>query len=191
MHINRFSAILILGLAAGCAGQSPTKPVEILDQRTGMTLAALKEPIQLVPSAMNVALTVGKRTSFAYLGPVEWNRMGTIGYGLWIHIAPGTDHLAVDIRSPGAVTLFLDDGPIVLTPVEMPTLGTDPYPPVVSWGQTAYYDLNVDMLKKMAKSQKLELDVRATDDTTLTFFPTHDTRPTLTDYVLGRGIADE
>jgi len=191
MPIHRLCAILVLGLAAGCAGESATKPVEMLDQRTGMTLAALKEPIQLVPSALNVALTIGKRTSFAYVGPVEWNRMGTIGYGLWIHIAPGTDHQAVDIRSPGAVTLFLDDGPLVLSPVEMPKLGSEPYTAVVSWGQTAYYDLNVGMLRKMASSQKFELDVRATDDSTLTFFPGHDTRPTLTDYMHGRGITDD
>ena len=191
MHVYRFSVVLILGVMAGCASQSSTKPVEALDERTGMTLASLKEPIELIPNAQNAALAFGKRTSFAYLGPVEWNRMGTIGYSLWIHIAPGNDHQAVDIRAPGAVTLFLDDGPLVLSSVEMPNLGKGPYQPVVSWGQTAYFELNVDMLKKMAASLKLELDVRATDDSTLSFFPSHETRRTLTEYVHGRGITDD
>ncbi len=88
---------------AGCAA-APTKPVETLDQNTGMTLASLQEPIELLPDAQSVALTQGRRLSFAYLGPLELNRMGTIDYALWIHIAPGNDHQPVDIRAPGAVT---------------------------------------------------------------------------------------
>jgi hypothetical protein len=178
--------LLVLAVMAGCATQAPAPPTEVLDERTGITFAALKEPIEMVPNADGVEF--GKRTSFAYLGPVEWNRMGTIGYGLWIHVAPGNDHQAVDIHSPGAVTLFLDDGPVTLSSVDMPTLGTNPYRAVVTWGQTAYFDLNTDMLKKMAASQKFELNVRATDDTTLRFFPGHEVRTTLSEYIRGRGI---
>ncbi len=81
---------------------------------------------------------------------------------------------------------------VALSVVEMPTLGHDPYPPVVSWGQTAYFDLTVDTLKKMAASQKMELDVRATDgNNTLQFFASHDTRAALAAYVHGRGITDD
>jgi hypothetical protein len=181
----------MLGLMAGCTGQSSLKPVEVLDERTGLTLASLDQPIELLPTAQSAGLAFGKRTTFAYLGPVEWNRMGTIGYGLWVHIAPGNDSPAGDIRAPGALTLVLDDGPLTLSAIEMPTLGHDPYPPVVSWGQTAYFELTVDTLKKMAASQKMELDVRAADDSTLKFFAGHDTRPALAAYVQGRGITDD
>ncbi len=173
---------------SGCAAPS-TKPVEVLDERTGLTLASLKDPIELMPQAEG--LIFGKRPSFAYLGPLEWNRMGTIGYGLWVHIAPGTDRQVVDIRAPGALILYLDDGSVTLTPVHMPTLGHDPYQAVVSWGQTAYFDLNAQMLKKMAASQKFELDVRAADATTLRFFPSLETRKTLTEYMRGRGLTDD
>jgi len=193
MRVAFYSAFLlslapILELMSGCTSQSALKPVEVLDERTGLTLASLEQPIELVPSAQSAALTFGKRTTFAYLGPVEWNRMGTIGYGLWIHIAPGNDSAAGDIRAPGAVTLVLDDGPLTLSAIEMPTLGHDPYPPVVTWGQTAYFELSVDTLKKMAASQKMELDVRAADANTLQFFASHDTRPALAAYLHDRGI---
>jgi hypothetical protein len=192
MRLLKFFAVLLpLGLHAGCATQSSTKPVEVLDERTGLTLASLKEPIELLPSAQSAALTFGKRTTFAYLGPVEWNRMGTIGYGLWVHIAPGNDRQAGDIHSPGAVTLVLDQGPLVLTPVDMPAMGHEPYTPVVSWGQTAYFDLSTETLKKMAASAKLELDVRAADGTTLEFFAGHDTRSALAAYLHDRGITDD
>ncbi|MDP9084787.1 MAG: hypothetical protein M3N50_13655 [Pseudomonadota bacterium] len=188
MRLHGFLILLILGLMAGCAAPAP-KPVEVLDERTGLTLASLKEPIELLPQADGIVF--GKRPSFAYLGPLEWNRMGTIGYGLWVHIAPGTDRQVVDIRTPGAFTLYLDDGPLTLSAVDMPTLGHDPYRAVVSWGQTAYFDLNVGMLKRMAASQKFELDVHATDGNTLRFFPSVETRETLSEFIRDRGLTGD
>lgn len=189
MHRYRFSALLLAGLVAGCATASSHRPVEVLDERTGVTFASLKQPIELVPNAEGAIL--GKRSSFAYLGPVEWDRMGGISYSLWVHIAPGTDHQAVDVHSAAAVSLVLDDGSLTLSPVEIPKLGHDPYQAAVPWGQTVYFDLNVGMLKKMASSQKFELDVRATDDSTLRFFPTYPARATLLEYMHSRGITDD
>jgi hypothetical protein len=188
MRVSLFPGVLLLGLLAGCGGQASTKPVEVLDERTGVTVGALKEPIELVPNAQISALVSSKRTSFAYLGPVEWNRSGVISYGLWIHIAPANDAQPGDIHAPEAVTLILDDGPIALSPIDAPKLGRDPYKQVVSWGQTAYFDLNVEALRRMAASGKFELDVRAANGSTLSFSPTLDTRTTLTQYIQARGI---
>jgi hypothetical protein len=47
------------------------------------------------------------------------------------------------------------------------------------------------MLKQMAASEKLELDVRATDDSIVNFTATADTRATLAAYVHARGITDD
>ncbi len=82
-------------------------------------------------------------------------------------------------------------GPLSLTPIEAPRLGKQPYRDVVAWGQTAYFELNVDLLKRMAASGRLELDVRETDDTTSSFFPTHDARKALAEYLSGRGITGD
>jgi hypothetical protein len=188
MRVILLPGVLLLGLMAGCGGQASTKPVEVLDERTGVTVGALKEPIELVPSAQVSALVSSKRTSFAYLGPVEWNRSGVISYGLWIHIAPANDAQPGDIHTPQAVSLILDDGPIALSTIDPPKLGRDPYKQVVSWGQTAYFDLNVEALRRMAESAKFELDVRAANGSTLSFSPTLDTRITLAQYMQDRGI---
>jgi invasion protein IalB len=134
---------------------------------------------------------MGKKASFAYLGPVEWDRSGTIVYGLWVHLAPGNDRAIVDIRSPAALTLILDSGARVLTPIDAPQLGRGAYQPVASWGQTAYFELTAEMLKQMAASAKLELDVRATDDSVVNFEATGDTRATLAGYLHSRGITDD
>jgi hypothetical protein len=191
MRVSLISVIWLLGLLAGCAGESSVKPVEVLDERTGVTLSALKEPIELLPSTQTSALIARKRLSFAYLGPVEWNRSGAFSYALWIHIAPGDDRQAGDIHAPSALTLILDDGPLTLSPVEAPNLGRAAYQQVVSWGQTGYFDLTVETLRRMAASSKLELDVRAVDGSVIGFAPMRDTRPILTQYVQDRGITGD
>jgi hypothetical protein len=194
----RLSAAVIcmnLVLLSACGTQSAIKPVEYLDDRTAMTVGSLKEPIELVPTlrqgGLHVITNLGKRLSFAYLGPVEWDRSGSIVYGLWVHIAPGTDHPIGDIRSNAALTIVLDNGTRVLTPIDAPQLGRGAYQPVASWGQTAYFELTVEMLKQMAASEKLELNVRAADDSVVTFAASGDTRGTLTAYMHSRGITGD
>jgi hypothetical protein len=186
---------LVFVLLGACASQSSIKPVEYLDDRTAMTIGSLKEPIELVPSVRQGGLRVlsglRKKISFAYLGPVEWDRSGAIVYGLWIHVAPGNDRPIADIRSATALTLLLDSGTRVLTPIDAPQVGRGAYQPVASWGQTAYFELTVEMLKQMAASEKLELNVRATDDSIVNFIATGDTRGTLTAYLHARGITDD
>jgi hypothetical protein len=188
------AASLTLFLSA-CAGPSSIKSVEYTDDRTAMTIGSLKEPIELVPSlpqgGLHVLGALVKKISFAYLGPIEWDRSGAIVYGLWVHIAPGNDRPVVDIRSAAALTLVLDGGTRVLKPIDAPQLGRGPYQPVASWGQTAYFELTVEMLKQMAASEKLELNVRATDDTIVNFAAAGGARATLTDYVRARGITDD
>ena len=191
MRIPLISAMLLAGLAAGCAGQSATKPVEMLDERTGVTVGALKEPIELAPSDQSAALAAHKQTSFAYLGPIEWNRSGNLSYGLWIHIVPGSDRQPGDLHAPDAIALTLDDGPLDLPLAATPRLARAPYPEIASWGQTAYFDLTVAGLRRMAASRKLDLRVRAVDGSLMAFSPTRDSRPVLTQYMQVRGITGD
>ena len=182
---------MLVGLMAGCASQSSIKPVEALDERSAVTFGALKQPIELLPSAQDAVLILRKRATFAYLGPVEWNRSGAVSYGLWIHIAPGNDRPTGDIHASAAAALILDDGPLDLSVMEAPKLGREPYRAVASWGQTAYFGLDVGTLRRMAASSKLELDVRAADGSTLSFSPTVDTRAVLKRYMQDRGITGD
>ena len=192
MFVPRIPLILLIGLMAGCASRSPIKPVEVLDERTAVTFGALKQPIELLPSAQDAVLILRKRATFAYLGPVEWNRSGELSYGLWIHIAPGNDRQPPgDIHASAAAALILDDGPLKLSVMEAPKLGREPYRPVASWGQTAYFGLDAGTLRRMAASGKLELDVRAADGSTLSFSPTVDTRAVLKQYMQDRGITGD
>jgi hypothetical protein len=195
MRLPTVAICLFTVLLSACGTPSAIKPVEYLDDRTAMTVGSLKQPIELVPSlrqgGLRVITNLGKRLSFAYLGPVEWDRSGSIVYGLWVHIAPGTDRPVADIRSNAAVTIVLDNATRALTPIDAPQLGRGAYQPVASWGQTAYFELTVELLKQMAASEKLELNVRATDDSVVNFAATGDTRATLAGYLHSRGITDD
>jgi hypothetical protein len=194
--MQRVPVLLLLILLAACAAESGSKPVEYLDDRTAMTVGSLKEPIELVPSIRQEGTArllgkLGKRVSFAYLGPVEWDRSGTIAYGLWIHVAPGNDRPIGDIRAPAALTLNLDDAALTLSPMDAPQLGKAAYEPVASWGQTAYFDLSVPMLKQMAASQKFELSVLGANGAAVVFIPSGNTRATLSEFLRARAITGD
>ena len=191
MRLSLVQSVMVVGLLVGCADQSSIKLAEVLDERTGVTVGALQEPIEFVEAVRNGALGDGKRTSFAYLGPVEWDKSGEISYGLWVHIAPGNDRQLGDIRSQRAVTLILDDGPAVLSAMAAPAVGSGPYRPIASWGQTGYFGLDVAMLKRMAGSEKLLLEFRGADQAIVDFTPTHETRTTLKKFTQARGITDD
>ncbi len=191
MRLRHLRVVLTFGLLAACAGRPTVKPVESLDERTGITVTALNQSIELLPSTQFAALAENKRTTFTYMGPVEWNRSGDFSYGLWVHIAPGNGAQIGDIHAADALTLQLDDGPVALTLIETPKLGREPYKRVASWGQTAYFNLTVATLRRMAASRKLELDVHAADGSVIAFAPTADTRAALNEYVQSRGLTGD
>ncbi|MGA2839207.1 MAG: hypothetical protein ABSG18_03350 [Steroidobacteraceae bacterium] len=191
MRLPLVQSVMVVELLVGCAGQSSIKSTEVVDERTGVTVGALQEPIEFVETVQNAVQGNDRRTSFAYLGPVEWDKSGEITYGLWVHIAPGNDRQVGDIRLRGAVTLILDDGPAVLSPMDAPNVGSGPYRPIVSWGQTGYFGLDVAMLKRAAGSEKLVLSFRGVDQSIVDFTPTHETRTTLEKFTHARGITDD
>jgi hypothetical protein len=172
-------------LLAACGGDSSIKPSEVLDERTGMTVGTLDKPIELVQGTVTLGVS-DRRVSFAYLGPVEWDNMGNIRYGLWIHVAPGNDWNFGDIQVPGAVSLSLDDGTTTLSVIKPPALAHAPYQPVASWGETAYFGVDLEMLKRMAASGKIGLDVKA-GDSVVHFAAGSDAHETLTRYLHARG----
>jgi hypothetical protein len=178
-----------LELVAGCSSQSSIKPAETLDERTGVTVASLEKPISLIQNAP-FAATAERRVSFAYLGPVEWDNMGTISYGLWVHLAPANDWQFEDIRSQGAVRLALDGESGTLVVIDTPPLGGGPYHPVAPWGQTAYFALDPQLLKRMASSGRIELDFKADGADTVRFIAAPDAHESLMRYLRARNLAE-
>ena len=176
---------LSLALLPGCASEGSIKPAEAQDERTGMTVGSLEKPLQLVQNGL-AALTPESHVSFAYLGPVEWDNMGAITYGLWVHLAPGNDWQFDDIKAPGTVVLALDDGDLPLKLTQPPAATRGPYRPVASWGQTAYFELDLDTLKRMASSHNIQLVFKA-GGSPVRFAAAPDASEALTRFLHARG----
>jgi hypothetical protein len=183
---------LIVSLLAGCVSQPPVKSIEMLDQRTGLTMGALIQPMAFIETGIYDLLVPDKQPSIVYVGPVEWDRSGDFSYLLWVQVAPGVGgHGLDDIRARGAVNLKLDDGSVVLSALELPVVPSSPYRPMPPVGQTAYFSIDVPLLKRMAASRRLVLNVRAGDLTMVDFIPTQETRIALKQFMLDRGIAHD
>ena len=180
--------LLFTCMLAACTGMQVQQPVELLDDRTGITVAALQRPIELTQREI---VAVGKRPSFAYLGPVEWNRMGSFTEGLWLHLAPGQDQPLADLHDGAAPELELDDGPLELHPAAVPALGREPYQPAVTWGQTGYFSLSVHDLRRLAASARLTLRCSAADGSRVSFTNSVDPRPQLQAYVQSRALTGD
>jgi hypothetical protein len=168
----------------GCQGGG-ARTVESLDERSGVSVDALRRPIEFVQSD---SLELGKRANFAYLGPLELNRMGSFGYALWVHVAPGTGKAIADVRADGALSLVLDDGVLALHAVAAPVLSREPYQPVVSWGQTAYFSMEAAQLKRLSSSRSIILRCRATDGSPVEFRAGADAHTILAAYSEARGL---
>jgi hypothetical protein len=188
MSRHRIDLAGVLFLLCGCAGLPTQKPVEMLDQHTGMTVAALQAPVAL---SQREILIPGTRPSIAYLGPVEWDQMGSITHGLWVQVAPARDKVLADIRLPGNYAVILDDGALELQPMAAPALGTEPYQRVAPWGQTGYFGLSVHDLKRLAGSSRLALRCQADNGSSVIFTALGDTRAILTRFLESQKITGD
>jgi hypothetical protein len=183
---------LIACLLAGGASQSAVKSVEMLDETTGMTLGALSRPMGFIETGINDLLVPDKQPSIVYIGPVEWDRSGDFSYFLWLQVAPGVGgHRLDDIRARGAVNLQLDDGLVELSALDVQVVASSPYRLIAPVGQTAYFPIDVALLKRMAASRRLTLNVRAGDLTMVDFIPLQETRAALKQFIIDRGIAND
>lgn len=100
--------------------------VSRLDEATGVTVVSMEVPIVL---ARPTRLAVAAR-DYAYLGPVEINRMGRREYFLWVGLASTVDRPRVSEPPPRAMTLALVvDGLPMIVPLTdwNPDLEAPPY----------------------------------------------------------------
>jgi hypothetical protein len=188
--LRALQGALMVMLLAGCASQPPVRSVQMLDEKTGMTLGALPEPMAFIETGLYDLLVPDKQPSILYVGPVEWDRSGNYGYLLWVQVAPGVDgHRLDDISARGAVKLQLDDGPVTLSAVEWPA--GNPYPAIAPQGQSAFFAIDIPLLKRMAASSRIALNVRAGDLTMVDFVPLQETRTALQQFMVDRDITED
>jgi len=148
-------------LVAGCATRDPMN--SWFDPETALTYSALHEPLVVARSVNRV--TVAGR-DYAYLGPIDINRMGRRDYYLWIGMASTVDRAVLDEVGPQAASLVLvvDGVPMdfALAPWS-PGLDALPYPVTTPVYDAFVARASLDQLERIAAANSVTVQF-ALDD---------------------------
>jgi hypothetical protein len=163
----RACCIALLSAAASYGCTSTAVPLESrLDLNTGLTVQTLETPIVLARPIPRLATSA---RDYAYLGPVEINRMGTREYFLWIGMGSTLDRGFVGEPRPTATTLhlMLDGEPM---PLPLSAWHQDTDTPPYAVGTPVHEHLrtrvSLDQLRRIARAKSIDVHIAAADTTT-------------------------
>ncbi len=151
---NIFRIAVCAVLLAGCTTQ--TSSVSRLDS-SGLTVVTLTDAI--VFARPDRTLAAGAR-DYAYIGPIEINRMGDRQYYLWIALASTVDRdlAGLDPMDAVALVLVVDESPMVLPLIEWETtLDAPPYVSTTPIYATLAAHTSLDQINRIASANAVEL----------------------------------
>jgi len=158
----------LLGLLAGCAASLPSH--SRLDS-SGLTVVT--EPAAVVFANPVRTLATGAR-DYAYLGPVEINRMGIRRYYFWVGLASTIDQDYVQRVLPAADTLVLivNGEPMLLPLSEWATdLDVPPYESSAPVYAVLSADTSISQIHRIANAEFVELYLVAGDELDARYLP--------------------
>ena len=148
------TAALIGGMLSGCA--SNTLLTSRLDSN-GLTVVSLDDPIV---QACAVRQLSSSARDYAYLGPVEINRMGKRDYFVWIGLASTIDRKLVAM-SPAKVTeltLLVDGWPMTLLLADWNAgLDQSPYHTTAPLYATYAARISLDQIRRVANAGSVQV----------------------------------
>jgi hypothetical protein len=148
---------LLLGacvaLLAACAS-APVAMRQRLDTRTGLTVNALANPLELLAPTYG-----GNRPAiFAYMGPFDINHMGAHSQFLWALVPNDLPATPPAIQCDGrAMDLSVQSNALDTLDLSQP-----PYEPAYPWSRQWYYVLSEDALECFAQAKMIDLQVSGT-----------------------------
>ena len=145
------------------ACSTPVRQTTRLDS-SGLTIVTLADAMLLARPVRTVA--AGAR-DYAYIGPVEINRMGQHDYFFWIGLASTVDRELVRLVPDDAValTILVDGEPMFLPLVEWDTaLDTPPYAATAPIYATLAASTSLDQIHRIAAAESIELHIIASSD---------------------------
>lgn len=177
-----FAAIILaLGLTA-CASKQVLQ--SRLDEATGLTIVTLPEPLVLArPTRYSAAAR-----DYAYLGPVEINRMGEHEHFLWIGLASTLDRDRIAEAPPEASTLALViDGLPMLLPLSEwnPDLEVPPYAGNAPVYLTLAARASADQIRRVAAADSISVNIVTKSGKTLSYKVWSGERPTWSAFAAG------
>ena len=156
-HTLPAALLVILTALTGCASNNPVN--SRLDS-SGLTVVTLDNVVVLSRSTPH--LTTAAR-DYAYLGPVEINRMGKLQHYIWLGMATTVDRKLARETDTKAVTLaLLLDG----TPMSLPLTNWDtelldfpPYKTGVPVYESLGAPVSLDQISRIAQTNSIEIYV--------------------------------
>jgi len=149
----------LIGLTA-CAGQPP--PVHSRLDASGITVVTLVDPLVVARPVADLA--AGTR-DYAYLGPVEVNRMGELSYFLWVGLASTIDRERVNAVPEAAETLvvIVDQQPMTLAlEIWQHDLESPPYAAAAPLYATLSARTTLDQIRRIAAAASVEIHIVST-----------------------------
>lgn len=165
-------SIVVVSLLAGCASVPETR--SRLDS-SGLTVVALADAIVLAHPVRTLAAAA---RDYAYIGPVEINRMGQRHYLLWIGLASTIDRELVGANPPEATALVIivDGEPMELSLAEWDmSLDLPPYDATAPVYDVLAARASLDQIGRIAAADSVELHVVQGNDVTAQYVTWHGT----------------
>ena len=153
---RNFVAAAIAMLLTGC---STTGPDATRLDSSGLTIATLADAVLLARPVRTLA--AGAR-DYAYVGPVEINRMGHREYFFWVGLASTVDRERVGLAPAAAIalTIIVDDEPMYLPLAEWDTpLDAPPYATTAPVYATLAAPTTLDQIHRIAAASAVEMHV--------------------------------
>jgi hypothetical protein len=165
---GRFTCTILIALLAACAAAPDNEVREQLDERTGVTVTRMKDALQFYSPLPELGL---QATRFAYLGPLEVNRMGTRTTYLWLSVLPGSDSRAPEpagLEKPIRLLLIVDkeerfELQIAASSAGQIDLGSRAYPRPADWAREGYWSASPELLARLATAGSLLLEIDSGD----------------------------
>ncbi|MDH3439550.1 MAG: hypothetical protein OEM63_02270 [Gammaproteobacteria bacterium] len=158
----------LLGFLAGCAAEftSPSR----LDS-SGLTVVTESAAVVFANPARTLAS--GAR-DYAYLGPVEINRMGHRQYYFWVGLAStiDQDYLQRDLPNADTLVLIVNGEPMSLPLSEWQTdLDVPPYESSAPVYRVFSADTSISQIHRIADAEFVELYLLAGDELDARYLP--------------------
>lgn len=155
-------------LVAACASTSEPNVREQLDEHTGVTVTSMRAPLEFFSAQPERNL---QATGFAYLGPIEVNRMGTREILLWLSVLQGADARSRSIdATPDRLNLRITASGNTIEPAYVSAdarqvgLGRPIYDRPARWAGEAFYSITPREIAQMAAAGTLTLEIGAVGD---------------------------
>jgi hypothetical protein len=164
---SHLTCTTLIALLTACAAGPDNEVREQLDQRTGVTVTRMKEALQFYSPLPELGL---QATRFAYLGPLEVNRMGERNTYLWLSVLPASASEAregAEVGPPARLRLIVDkesfDLEVVASSAEQIDLGKRAYPRPADWAREGYWSASPEVLARLATAASLLLEIDSGD----------------------------